>query len=374
MKNNKGSKITLSAAAAIVFGATAFSGSPKSVQASSPPPVTINTQSPAAAFPYRGAQFTEFFRTSYAEGPAGTPDFYGWMERAYKTSGVRFKGKENARSLTGLLASIKRDHAAADATRRASLEKQTGAFAHKLIKKSIPKFSLDRGFEFYNAVRRGERQCYLQSVLVSGMMQAAGMNAGVVMVSRNEHGQPTNNGHAVTLVKLSDGQDVIVDVSHKAPFARQQGLMVSDARTGQYVYVAPRFAAQGEIITGYDAYEGENGLTTAAVRALPLPFLVSQFDYYRGERAPNGFVASAKTPAGLEASARYLRRAVSEDPRNPLAQYVLGRVYLRQGKTAEARRQIVQAVRLYDSYGFVPSGPRDALALVGAAPQSIASR
>ena len=335
----------------------------------------------AAVFPYQGGQFTQFIHTSYENAPAGTPDFYAFMERAYKSHPtIRFKGHEKAATLAALLSVVNKDYAVSenDAAQRTVLEKQMAGFSHRLIKKGIKKFSLDHGFEFYSAVNNSQRQCYLQSVLVSGLMQAAGMKAGVVMVARNEHGQATNNGHAVALVKLSSGKDVLVDVSHKQAFIRQQGLMVADPQTNHYRYVSPVYAPTGDTIVEYSAYEGPDKLPIDSVAALPFGFVESQFDYYRGERAPGGFNAksSAQTPAGLEASARFLNRAITEDPQNPLPQYVLGRVYLRQNKMPDARRQIVLAYHLYESYGFVPQGPHDSLALVGASSivQAVAQR
>lgn len=335
------------------------------------------TASAPAVFPYGGDQFTQFIRTSYANAPAGTPAFYTWMDSAYKRSHVRFKGLESATTLTGLLKSINtRYTATSDPQARANMEKQTGSFVWHLIKKTIPKFSLDHGFEFYNAIDRGQRQCYLQATLVSGMMQAAGMKAGVVMISRSDVGEESNNGHAVALVKLSDGTDCLVDVSdHHTPFVKQQRLMAADNVTGRYRYVVPQYSAQGAAITGYKAPENASEtIKISEVTPLTMPYMASQFDFYRGERAPGGFTSAHKTEAGLATSAHFLQRAATEDPNNPLAVYALGRVSLRQGKHSDARQQIVTAYRLYDTYGFVPDGAREALALVGANPKMLAER
>lgn len=385
MNTNIKTVLGITFTAAVTLGTSAFL--PTASQAGTPGAPHGRHQSAETAkapvasdptFPYHGTQFTQFIQTSYKEAKKTPPDFYGWMDSAYKRSHIRFKGKENAPTLTALLASIKQSYLATnDTEKRSLLEKQTGAYLHKLVKKTIPKFSLDRGFEFYDVIQRGERQCYLQSTLVSGMMQAAGMKAGVVMIARNDHGQETNNGHAVTLIKMSDGRDLLVDVSHKKPFIKQQGFMVQDAGTGNYRYVSPQYAPDGGFtITGYAPMEANgvsDSVSLADVRPLPNSFMVSQFDYYRGERAAGGFFAKQKTDAGMEASAKYLQRAISEDSHNPLAQYVLGRVYLRQGKPADAKKQLVVAYREYDKYGFVPQGPRDSLALVHAAPQQVAS-
>jgi len=70
------------------------------------------------------------------------------------------------------------------------------------------------------------------------------------------------------------------------------------------------------------------------------------------------------TPAGLEAEAVFLRRSIQACPRNPLAVYMLGRVYAKQGKTALARQQITNAHNLYAQAGHIPSGEREMLALL----------
>lgn len=330
-----------------------------------------------AKIAYRSPAFDRFVGDSYREArltQAQAKGWYAWMDGAYKKSGVRYAGKEKITTLAPLMDSISHDYAKAKTPeQKTQIELKTGTFVHMMIKKSIPKFSLDRGFEFAQAMQKGERQCYLQSILVSGLMQRAGMKAGVVMVSKSEKGEETNNGHCVALVKLSDGRDVLVDVSHPAPFVGQQGLMVADAQTGEFQYVSPIYDAH-EIITGYHTQAGGASVPLSKVQGLAYSYLVSQFDYYRGERAAGGFVAAQKTPEGLAASARYLEKSIKACPENPLAQYVLGRVYLRQGKEAEAKAQIVTAYRMYEKAGWVPQGEKDALALVKETPQTLSMR
>jgi len=68
---------------------------------------------------------------------------------------------------------------------RAAVGGLIGAELHKSVKKGIPKFSLDRGFEFTNTVKLGERQCFLQSIIIAAILQALDLDAGVVMVSVN---------------------------------------------------------------------------------------------------------------------------------------------------------------------------------------------
>ena len=63
------------------------------------------------------------------------------------------------------------------------------------------------------AARSGQRQCFLQSVLIAGLLQRMGISAGVAMVYRNPRGEESNNGHAVTLVKLPDGDDLVADAA-----------------------------------------------------------------------------------------------------------------------------------------------------------------
>ncbi|HEU4754638.1 MAG TPA: tetratricopeptide repeat protein, partial [Armatimonadota bacterium] len=203
-----------------------------------------------------------------------------------------------------------------------------------------------------------ERQCFLQSVLISGLLQEMGMDAGVVMVSRNEKGQDTNNGHAVSLLKLPDGTDILVDASDPQPFARQQGLFVVEK--GSYRYVLPAFESASPVIRQYTTVARHRTLTPREVRTLDTAFLRSQFDYYRGERAPGGLIVGKKSPAGLESAASYLRASLQHCPGNPLSAFVLGRVYRAQGKSAEAERQFRSAYALYTRYGWVPAGPRAA--------------
>jgi Flp pilus assembly protein TadD len=66
------------------------------------------------------------------------------------------------------------------------------------------------------------------------------------------------------------------------------------------------------------------------------------------------------TKAGLAASARLLELAVEANPRNPLAVYVLGHVYRRQGRAAAARAQYIEGHELYRRFGHVPAGPKAA--------------
>ncbi|RYG37923.1 tetratricopeptide repeat protein [bacterium] len=281
----------------------------------------------SAQFPYGSPAFRTFVQDSLGEED---PSFYRWFEESLRQKGYGSVDK---------LMSYSKD------------PKAMSAKLHEAIKKAIPKFSLERGFEFRQTVSRGERQCFLQSVLLAGLMQRSGFDAGVAMVWKNDKGSTSNNGHAVPIVRTKEG-DLIVDCSDPTPFMKHQGLYVVD-RTGNYRFVRPHY--KGDAINAYlgDGPVGAHGLG--------LDFLRSQFDFYRGERAPGGFMAAPKTASGLAASARYLERAQKECPENALAVYVLGRVYARQGKAALARKQYERAGKLYQAAGWMPQGVKDAL-------------
>lgn len=326
--------------------------------------VSLVSAGPALAasdhYPYRGKAFTAMVTESC--GQAGAGEFYRWMEAAYR----EHRQEKQPATMAAWMQALRRSLTSARGrARKTTVAHDACSRLHRLVKTMIPKFSLDRGFEFRNVVRYGERQCLLQSVLIAGILQKAGVDAGVVMVSRNEKGTDTNNGHVVTLVRLPDGTHSLVDASDPHPFARQQGLFV---RMSGYRYVYPVFRGGGATISGYrPAAPGAKPLPPAGVRALDLSFIRSQFDFYRGERAPGGLLAAPATPEGLEASAGFLRRSVRRCPANPLTVFSLGRVYLRQGKKDEALSLVRQSQRIYTRAGWVPAGPREFLANVTSA-------
>ncbi|MBN9501845.1 MAG: hypothetical protein J0H02_08740 [Armatimonadetes bacterium] len=314
------------------------------------------------AYPYHGQSFTQFVTDSVREtrGESLTP-FYTWMDKAYSSVHKKLDphslatlAKELARQRT-LLASIK------DLNKRTAEERRLGVWLHRLVKTVIPKFSLDRGSEFTNTVRYGERQCFLQSVLIAGLAQSMGIDAGVYMVWKNEKGSESNNGHAVSVLKLSNGHDLLVDASDPAPFMRHQGLFVVEAQ--RYRFARPRYNSQSEITT-YLAAESTDESKPRAIRTLDRSFLRSQFYFYRGERSPGGFLGTPKTNAGLRASAKYLSEAIRICPQNSLAVYVLGHAYARLGKQSQADAQFIQGYRLYLSEGYVPPGAKAAYAEV----------
>ena len=110
---------------------------------------------------------------------------------------------------------------------------------------------------------------------------------------------------------------------------------------------------------GYTAVGSGQHLSPREVRPLSLAFVDSQFDYYRGERTPGGWLAAKPTPEGLQTEANFLHAAIQRDPQNALAVYMLAHVSVKQGKPAAARRQLAQALTLYADAGWTPDGPRD---------------
>jgi hypothetical protein len=314
------------------------------------------------SYPYASAAFALLVADSYREtATSGIQSFPAWFETAYAASSARLPGFHHLPLIQALAARAKQIRSIPDAHQRSGLEADTGIWLHHAIKTIIPGFSLDRGYEFANVVRFGERQCLLQSTLIAALLQTAGIRAGVYMVWKNPHGAVSNNGHAVTTAKLSDGRDLLVDASEAAPFARHQGVFVRDATTQRYRFAEPVYGA-GSAIIAYRRAAGGRPLSPGETRPLDIRFVRSQLYFYRGERVPGGLLGKPRTSVGLAASARFLERAELERPENALAVYVLGHVYLRQDKTREAAQQYAKGFALYREFGYVPAGPRTAYA------------
>lgn len=308
-----------------------------------------------AAYAYGSEAFSHLIDESYRlTHSQGLEPFYRWFEGAY----ARHAGE----GLPQALEARRRVYRELKAPQKATFERESAIWAYRTVKALIPRFSLERGYEFAYAVRYGERQCLLQSVIIAGMLQRIGMRAGAVMVWKSPHGQVSNNGHVTAVLRLSDGRDLLVDASEPQPFPQHQGLFTWDRPQGDYRFLEPVYDVDG----GIRAYGvvGGGELKTQEVGLLSLDFLRSQFFYYRGERAPGGFMGPS-TPQGLRASARFLEEAVRAEPRNPLPVYVLGLVYRKQGRLEAARRQIQAGYALYRRYGFVPEGPKAAYAWAG---------
>jgi hypothetical protein len=307
------------------------------------------------SYPYHSPRFTQFLVESHVYcKPAEAHDFYAWMDKAYAGCNHRFPGKESL-SLEDLLDSKKRQFSRiSDPLLRSENEIAFSAWIHRMVKTVIPRFSLDRGYEFCNVIRCGERQCFLQSVLIAGLLQYVGFDAGVVMVYRNPKGEESNLGHAIVLLKLPDGRDIIVDASEPEPFYKPRGIFV---REREYRFVNPVYLKYSSRIVGYKTESRLRDIAAEQVRSLDYSFVRSQFWYYRGERAKGGLLASRPTSEGLAQSSKAFRQSVKFCAKNPLSMYMLGRVYSAQGKYELAKKQFQEAHDLYTRFGWIPSDP-----------------
>jgi len=311
-----------------------------------------------APYPYCGRTFRTLVEDSYTEGRRGSPEkFYRWFEAAFAKSAPEYEAVKERDLPRFLDAEKRRIDSIKNPKARATEEVSLGAYLHKVIKKTIPFFSLDRGFEFHAVQRLGERQCLLQGVLIAALLQQMGVNAGIAMVYCNERGETCFNGHVTTLVKLSDGRDIMVDASEPEPFARHHGIL---ARAAGYSCLSPVYDKGTSRIIAYRTSRGTR-VKPDRVAALDADYVRSQFYYYRGERAPGGVIASKRSKAGLAASARLLRKSVKLSPANSLAVYMLGKTYAAQGKSGQARAEYQEALKLQQSYGWVPEGISEAL-------------
>ena len=329
--------------------------------------LTVNTTAAQGAdekYPYRGEAFTSFVDDSFQKAGQGkADDFYSWLESAYQSGSFHYPGQEGL-SLPELLDwKRKQLDGISDPVDRTKELIDTGAWIHRMVKKTIPRFSLDRGFEFRYTVQNGERQCFLQSVLISGLLQSMGADAGVAMVYKNIQGQECNNGHAVCVLKLPDGRDIVVDASEPEPFPKHQGLFLSVPGSG-YRFLDPRYDADPPTISAYRASDGKS-IEPRRLRTLDTRFLQSQFDYYRGERAIGGLLDKNITPQGVAAEAKFLKLSVDECPENPLAVFMLGRTYRRQGDAKQAQATFENAFKLYSRQGYIPGALRTMMAPAG---------
>ncbi|GMA16353.1 hypothetical protein E5F05_14645 [Deinococcus metallilatus] len=307
-----------------------------------------------ATLTYGGENFRALAAESYRL--AGMPgDFGTWLAQAYARSGVPL-GKGGT-SLTAALDARKAELAAAQGAQRDQLARDTAAWAHRFIKKAVPKFSLERGFEFASMAKTGERQCLLQSVVIAGLLQRAGLDAGLEMVWKSQSGQESNLGHVTSVLRLPSGAgDVQVDASEPEPFARHVGVLAW--ADGDYRFLTPVFESDGRI-TAYSRVDGGGRVPAGKLTFLDLPYVRSQFNYYRGERATGGWLGTGtgrSTPEGLKVSEKYLRAALQDNPHNALAANVLGNVLRKEGRDAEARSQYLAAGRLYAAQGHTPAG------------------
>lgn len=319
--------------------------------------LTIGAPAPAQSYAYGSKTFLGFVKDSFREVRGNSSDFFQAFESSFK--GV--SGKTPSAFVDSVAQKLRTSKSE---SAKIQAEIELGRDLHRFIKKSIPKFSLDRGFEFYQTTRLGERQCFLQAVLIASLMQRAKVDAGVVMVYSNERGELSNNGHAVTLVRLSAPLCLVVDASERHTFATHRGLFVRWSKGG-YKFLRPHYST-GALPTFAAAGMQSAPVTVALsdIQMLDVLFLKSQFDYYRGERAPNGFLAKKATPAGLATSKRYLLRATQLNSQNPLAVYILGRVEERLGEKSLAAKSYQNAIALYAKFGWTPGGVKESLARV----------
>jgi hypothetical protein len=321
----------------------------------------------APEFAYGGSTFDAFVADSYRQPGAaqgGSATFYHWMNGAYGQSRHRVGPPPGVSANLSLSQALDAEKARLtsihDPAMKTKAEEQVAAWAHKTVKKTVPHFSLVHGFEFYNLAQHGQRQCLAQSVLIAGMLQRTGIPAGVVMVWKSNKGQTSNNGHCVAVMNLTNGRHILVDASDKTPFPRQQGLFMAEG--GRYQYVMPVYtggSGPAEVVAYRNRGSGEQ-VPVGAVNTMDIAFLHSQFDYYRGERTAGGPFSKRTTPQGLSASVQHLQTAINECPQNPLAVYMLGRVYQKMGRTNLARTQFAMAHSQYNRAGYVPDGAADA--------------
>ncbi len=326
-------------------------------------PQTCAAPLPDGRYAYGSAAFQSLVQDSYRESRGsgqGPSDFKAWLETSYWGCRVRLvEGQDGP-----LEAVLDRERAILEALAapgpraREELRFLDGEF--RVIKRILPRFTLDRGFEFRYAAEKGERQCLLQSVLIAALAQRAGLDAGIAMVYRNQAGQVSNLGHVVTMARLADGNHVLVDASDPEPFMRHQGLMLRHG--AGYRFVRPEYAGDSARIVAYRWEDGGRREVPGNFQPLDLPYVRSQFYYYRGERQPGALVLGPRSAQGLAGSARLLEECVRLSPANPLATYMLGRVRQEQGQAQQARVLLVRARDEYLRYGWLPPGPRDALA------------
>ncbi|WP_019011818.1 hypothetical protein [Deinococcus aquatilis] len=303
---------------------------------------------------YGGANLKALAADSYwRAGLQG--DVVAWLDQAYLRADVPLAG---GRTLGQALFQRRAQlQAAPTPAQKDQLARETAAWAHAFIKRVVPKFSLERGFEFASLTSSGERQCLSQSTLIAGLLQRAGLDAGLMMVWTSMTGQVSNLGHVTSLLRLPSGAgDLEVDASEPQPFATHPGLLGWTGRG--YAFLKASFASKGQI-TAYLPVGQARPLQPPQVQFLSLPYVRSQYSYYRAERAIGGVLGTGTgraTASGLQASEQQLLLALAQEPQNALAASVLGTVWRKQGKTAQARRQYLKAGQLYAAQGYTPAG------------------
>lgn len=304
-----------------------------------------------AHFPYGSTAFETFVTDSYKLAGENAPQpFLAWMD-------AKLQKIQNQPWIAWV--DTQRGNVQNAATdEKVGKEAETLLEIWRLIKQLLPNYSLTRGFEFTSAVRHAERQCFLQSVIVTSLLQACGFDAGIVMVNRNPDGEYTNNGHAVPLVRLSDGSSAMIDGSYPMPYPQHMSVFVLDTIEGKYQYVRPIYDQRGAVM-GFRQGDATWGPRRAG--GLDFDFLRSQFDYYRGERAIGGVLAKEPTAKGLSESIAHFQRGLERCKGNPLVVYMLGKALRAAGREEEAKAKFREAETLYKAYGWSPVNLRDEL-------------
>lgn len=314
----------------------------------------VTSPAPFGAYPYGSSAFHRFVQDSYEATGKGDPKgFHKWMDGVAAHSGKAVTQTHSTSWTDKLETQRAQRHRLTSVRSRVTAERRETAGLHLWVKKAIPRFSLDRGFEFPSVVGQGERQCLLQSVLLASILQKSGIDAGAVMVFRNAEDGESNIGHVVTIVKLSDGRDLLADASHKEPFVRQNGLFVWVTGAG-YRFVKPVFLPGSTQIRSYRLTGTGRTVPVKQVRGLDIAFLRSQFAYYRGERAPGGIPSRHPTRRGLLAQSKWFRQSLARCPSNPISTYMLGRVCLQTGRIRESGSLLDRSYNLYRAAGWVP--------------------
>ncbi|THF85732.1 hypothetical protein E7T09_14415 [Deinococcus sp. KSM4-11] len=314
-------------------------------------PATLAAAAPAPADVHLGgAAFAGLAADSYRRANLdGT--FTTWLNEAYTRTG---KPLGDGKTLTAALEARRAELHAASGAQRDKLALETATWAHAFVKASIPRFSLERGYEFASIPKYGERQCLLQSTIIAALLQRAGLDAGLVMVWKSLSGQESNLGHVTSVLRLSTG-DVQIDASEPTPTATHQGLLAWV--DGGWRFVTPTF--DGDVMTAYVRTDGKGSVPAAKLGFLSLAYVKSQYDYYRAERTVGGVLGTGSghsSPDGLKTSEALLRLSLKEEPGNPLAASVLGTVLRKEGRDDEARTQYRSAAALYSAAGHMPAG------------------
>jgi len=317
-----------------------------------PAPHTDRSNKAAVGFAFRSPAFDKFVSDSYRVNGGDPRDFYRWFDETFR--------KVAGSSANDFLSGNRTHIESLTGNDRVVAELQLASSIHGIVRKMLPVFSLERGYEFAEAERHGKRQCLLQSTLTSSLLQRAGLQSGIVMIYRKPDGELSNNGHNVAMLRLSDGTDVLVDCSSRSPFAEHRGLFVRKPKGG-YLYVDPIYHADKPgVIKGYVEVASHHQISGSRIDILDNAFLNSQFDYYRAERADHGVMDMTSNAMGLATSITFLEASVRECPNNPLAVYVLGRAYKMRGDRDLAKTQFERARRLYSEYGWIPQSVRTA--------------